>query len=209
MDNKTRLTIIIIAITIEVTLVVSGGIFIASKLSSKTKSPTISAVAPNAAKVVKDANYRLTLPPGWKATSDYSNGAGVNVFAPAKTDPSLGKSQMTVFVLPQQAGESYETRINQQLRGLSQNAGLVTMLNTEAVSFAGEKGEIRQISSAPSSDPNAITYHVFAGMVYGKTVYNIDVSIPAYQWPSSRASVINSVKSFTPTNQSVTTKPRP
>jgi len=195
-----------LVVTLVVLVAVSSGALFVSKLLPKTNSPTINTVVSN---VVNDSNYKLALPAGWKATSDYSNGAGVNVFAPAQTDPSLGKSRMTVFVLPQQAGESFATRINQQLRGLSQNAGQVETLSTEKISFAGEKGEIRQISSAPSSDPNAITYHVFAGVVYGKTIYNIDVSVPAYQWPSSKVSILNSVKSFTPKNQSVTTKPRP
>lgn len=187
-------------------LVLSGGLVFSGVLHPRSATTRPKTVTPY---VVNDANYQLTLPPGWRASGDYSNGAGVNVFTPVKITSSLGKSQMTIFVLPQQAGESYDAHINRQLQGLIQNGGRVETLRVDKVTFAGELGEIRQITSAPPSDPGALTYHVYGGVVYGQTVYSVDVVVPADQWSTSQAAVLKSVKSFAPKNQSVTTKHRP
>lgn len=204
--HQHRMTLAKPLLLLFVLLLLLGGI---GGLSYRHRgSSAMPAAATNQHTTVRDTNYRLSLPPGWSATSDYRNGAGVNTFAPATSLTALGASRMTIYVLPQQATETASTHIVRQIHGFSQNSGQVVTLSTETVSFAGTAGEIRQVTIAPPSDPNAVIYHIFGGVVYGKTIYNIDVTVPARQWPASHVVLLESVKSFSPKNPSITTKPR-
>jgi hypothetical protein len=150
---------------------------------------------------IKDQNYTINLPKDWLPNSDYSNGAGVNVFY-QPGGMTVRKSRLTIFVTPKVDGSA--DYVNTQLAGLRQNGGTATVIDSQSVSFGQAGGTITQLRSTAPSNPSDLTYHIYMTTVYGSTEYDIDAMVPDTQWDTNKQAILTSMKSFRPTNPAVT-----
>jgi hypothetical protein len=150
---------------------------------------------------VKDQNYTIVLPKDWAAGSDYNNGAGVNVYY-QPGNMTVRKSRMAVFVVPKDSKSA--DYVSTQIAGLRQNGGTATIIGSQSVTLNGTIATITQVRSTAASNPDDATYYMYMTTVYGNTQYAINVMIPDEQWSANKAGVMDSLKSFRPSNPAVT-----
>ncbi|MDB5181281.1 MAG: hypothetical protein JWP13_44 [Candidatus Saccharibacteria bacterium] len=187
-----------VALTGAILIIVSVGLY----LLPRQEKPTATAESTHKASMLKDQNYQMTLPAGWKAGSDYNNGAGVNVFY-ASTSNASEQSRMAIFVTPNQAGQTKD-HVTRQIDSLRQNGGAAEILSEEKVISAQSSGTLSVVKATAANNRDLITYYVYFATTYGDTTYNLDVLVPEQQWDNQKTEVIQAVKTFKPLSTSVT-----
>jgi hypothetical protein len=175
---------------------------VGSYMLPRQEEPSAAAQTTIDATTIKDQNYQLELPKGWQVSSDYTSGAGVNIFY-QPGEPNVRKSRMTVFVSPKQATGA-NGHVKEQISSLGQNGGVTTKLTEETILLDQHVGTFTTVKATSASNPDEVTYYAYLALEYGDTQYNVDVMSPDLQWQNGKDAVIASVKSFRPTAVSVT-----
>lgn len=196
---KKRLTALqgygIVGVLVLITFGV-GGYFVFPREAPQATAEPVPIVT-----TIRDQNYSFVLPKGWQKSSDYNNGAGVNVFYQTGST-NVRKGSMTVFVTP--AGTQTAEHVSKQIDSLRQNGGTATITETLPVMLGQTEATITEVAATTPSNPNDPTEYVYLDSTYGDTLYDIDVMIPSSQWASQKDNVMTSLKTFRPANAAIT-----
>jgi hypothetical protein len=185
------------------TAVIALCIGIGGQLLPAQKEPSASAESIRTVTTIKDLNYRLVLPDGWQASSDYNSGAGVNIFYQTG-DATVRKSRMTIFVTPVQT--AHKDHVATQAESLRLNGGTAMLVNKETIQLGTTTGTLQLFRTTAASNPDSATYYAFLAVRYDQTEYNIDVMSPDAQWQNNKDAVLASLKTFRPQTRVVTHK---
>lgn len=168
--------------------------WVALRQHSDTPKPATAAVATT----VHDSNFSIALPKGWVSEAGNTRGSGVlGYYLPDQA------ARMTIFVVPAQIGTTYQSHIDDQLKGLKQNGGNVQADPASSVTFGATRGSVVSALIGTSSNPSQAHHYLFAGTAYGKVIYNIDVETSQTVWQNQQTDIWRSVRSFTPLSKDV------